>query len=241
MVSVVGSISTAGNFLLKRFKTLDVNLDLKCKFDLTLKNSTQLSTTAKSPGYYSDSYSFLQGFVNQVRNNYVNVEPTGRQTDNKSIAEVKANGTAHDYFDLVKRYWENKICDGEEIDLNFFSSGHRQTPTERCYFKCLLLSSFFPNVIRIKRQLMIIFFVHFPPYSLSACLPSEIQARSILTQCSCAVFRHISDESEIRLRRLSCQKFLHEDMPIHSRISLINSGWENNNSKSSSIPSQIFP
>ena len=38
MVSVVGSIPTGGNFLLKLFQTLDVNSGLKCKYDLIMKN-----------------------------------------------------------------------------------------------------------------------------------------------------------------------------------------------------------
>ena len=39
MISVLGSISTGGNYLLKLFKPLDANLDLKCKCDLIVKNS----------------------------------------------------------------------------------------------------------------------------------------------------------------------------------------------------------
>ena len=38
MVSVVSSILTGGNFLLKMFKSLDANSGLKCKCDLVVKN-----------------------------------------------------------------------------------------------------------------------------------------------------------------------------------------------------------
>ena len=39
MVSVLGSILTGGNFLLKLFETLNVISGLKCKYDLVMKNS----------------------------------------------------------------------------------------------------------------------------------------------------------------------------------------------------------
>ena len=39
MVSVVSSIPTVANFLLNFFKLLHVNLGLKCKCDLIVKNS----------------------------------------------------------------------------------------------------------------------------------------------------------------------------------------------------------
>ena len=47
MVSVVGSIPTGGNFLLKPFETLNVNSGLKCKCDLIAKNSVRFIHKAR--------------------------------------------------------------------------------------------------------------------------------------------------------------------------------------------------
>ena len=49
MISVVCSIPTGGNLLLKYFKPLGVNLGLKCKCDFIMKNSIVLTINSDKP------------------------------------------------------------------------------------------------------------------------------------------------------------------------------------------------